>query len=149
MTDAPETQTANPDNQPAISLASFRQALQEGRHEQVEEMLDKGLAPGVDFGGGVTPLHIAVQEGQAAVVALLLNRGADCNAVTIAGWTPLHTVALTGNAEIARLLLAQGAALDRTNVQGHTPIDLAKAHNRQEVLAVFKKADKKPWQFWK
>jgi ankyrin repeat protein len=73
------------------------------------------------------------------VVKALLARSADLASVNRAGWTPAHMVALTNNVEIAELLLAAGMSLDATNMHGHTPVDLAKAHKKTEVLAVFKK----------
>jgi ankyrin repeat protein len=52
-------------------------------------------------------------------------------------------VALTNNVEIAKLLLAAGISLTAINFHGHTPLDLAKAHNKTEVLTLFKKAARK------
>jgi hypothetical protein len=34
-------------------------------------------------------------------------------------------------------------SLSATNIHGQTPLDLAETHNKTEVLALFKKADKK------
>ncbi|MDH3391758.1 MAG: hypothetical protein OEL85_08175, partial [Desulfobulbaceae bacterium] len=58
-------------------------------------------------------------------------------------WTPAHMVALTNNVEIAKLLLAAGISLTAINFHGHTPLDLAKAHNKTEVLTLFKKGARK------
>ena len=129
---------------------TFRRAVEEGLVDEVEALLNDGLKIiDLDYGSGVTPLHIAIQEGQTVVARLLLNRGADPNTETSAGWTPFHMVALTGNQEIAQLLLEHGALLDRTNTQGHTPLDLAKTHKKKEMIALLNKQSGNWWRFWK
>ena len=143
---AGKTDLSEPDS---ARIMTFRHAIEEGRMEKIQVLLDDGLSTDVDFGGGVTPLHIAVQEGQTDVVRTLLARGADPNAVTRADWTPMHMVTLTGNHEIALLLFEHGAALDRTTMQGHTPLRLANIHKRQGMIALLKKMDRRWWQFWK
>ncbi len=83
-----------------IMLASCRPspddlllAAKQGKADQIQRLLDRGVPITVADNLGETALHLAAQWGREDVAAILLDRGAPLEAGTIEGRTPLHTAA--------------------------------------------------------
>ena len=126
------------------SVYALRQAIQDGRGDVVDLLIDQGFEtetvfrdpPHLQLG---TALHLAIRYGQIAVVEILLKRGASVRAKARAElsnfdmkWLePLHLAAYYGLDEIARMLLAYGARIGAnaignfTKREKRTPLHLA------------------------
>jgi hypothetical protein len=96
----------------------IRIAIETGRLEMLEALLDAGVDPNVAEGEriqdgdrvlyqpGYVPLHYAARAGRKDMVDLLIARGAAPDAEDYCGGTPLHAAR---TAEIAEALLIAGA----------------------------------------
>ena len=66
----------------------------------------------------------------------LLEKGVEVNAKNSAGSTPLHEAALVGDWPLVRYLLSRGANPNISNRKNQTPLDVARDHQRDEVVNV-------------
>lgn len=87
-------------------------AVQQGRREIVQLLLDRGADVNVPGNNGLTPLHIAAARGKYEIATDLLQKHPDLEQVDEYGFTPLLTAARRGEREIGELLLRQGANFD-------------------------------------
>ncbi|KAK3236501.1 hypothetical protein CYMTET_53365 [Cymbomonas tetramitiformis] len=91
-------------------------AVQKGRTETVQLLLQRHVDVNVTGYNKSTPLHDAVTfEVGIKIVRLLLASGADCNAKDMLQRTPLHYAAKYEYVEVAVLLIRAGASLDITD----------------------------------
>jgi ankyrin repeat protein len=65
-------------------------ALQEGRLEAAQLLLERGADPNALDGSGRTPFGWALQEGRLDIVQLLLKRGENVDIRDKSHRTPLH-----------------------------------------------------------
>jgi hemoglobin len=107
--------------------------------EVVASLLRLGADPGIEDGGGHTPLYCLANECASEtgpeVVRALVRAGADINAcggVTRA--TALHMAARRGYVEIARALLDCGAAIEPRDSKGCSPLQRAINCRRETVV---------------
>ena len=112
-------------------------AINLGKVEQVDVLLDADPALANLEAGEQVPLQVAARKGDPALVRALLDHGADANVeVGWKAWTPLHWAAQGGNVEAVRLLLAYGAAREVRDEDGNTALDIAAAAGRDQVVAL-------------
>jgi len=114
-----------------------------GSLEVVKALLRQGTDPGIQDGGGHTPLYRVANECASEtgpeLVRVLVGAGADVNAcggVTRA--TALHMAARRGYVEIARALLDCGAAIEARDRKGDTPLRRAMNCRRHTVVQLLK-----------
>lgn len=88
----------------------------------------------------VTPLHSAVAAGQLEIARWLVERGATVDARQQGGYTPLHSAAHGGHLPLVELLLAHGADRALRTDDGRKAADLARAADREDVLARLERA---------
>lgn len=81
-------------------------AAEDGRYEDVSQMLEQGVDPAMCGKLGWTALHWAAERGRANIVELLLRYGAPVNAMSDTGAKPLN---MAKTKDIRRLLLGAGA----------------------------------------
>lgn len=104
----------------------------------VQALLEAGLDPEVDLGGGVTPLHKAAASDQAAIAATLLHAGADPDAQADSGQTPLMLAAsVDAGAETVVALLDGGAdpLVHNPTLEGMTALHYAAWRGSVHALA--------------
>ncbi len=106
--------------------AGFRQkktllheAVESGRKELVQYLLDKGANINAKDRRGWTPLHMAAAAGRIEIVKLLLAKGADVNVGDIRGGTALWYANEQGNEEIVELLRSHGAKEQAPTISLH------------------------------
>jgi ankyrin repeat protein len=117
-----------------IRVAQFYNAAKDGRLDNVQRLLQEGVAPDLKNIRGVTPLWRAAAAGRAAVVEALLATGAvDANSQNIDGRTPLFRAAANGHTWVVQLLLDKGAHVHYKDNDGKTPISVAREYNRRDV----------------
>src|SRR5262245_829858 len=109
-------------------------AAKQGKVEQVQRLLDRGVPNTVADRTGETALHLAARWGREDVAAVLLDRGAPLEAATIEGRTPLHLAAKENQEPLIRLLLDRGATLEAVDHSGWTPLHLAAEWNAGDAV---------------
>ncbi|KAN0075032.1 Heterokaryon incompatibility protein (HET) domain containing protein [Elaphomyces granulatus] len=111
-----------------IRIAQFYNAAKNGRLNDVQRLLQEGVAPDLKNIRGVTPLWHAAAEGHAAVVKALLATGAvDVNSQdSICGRTPLFWASADGHTRVVQLLLDKGAHVHYKDIDSKTPISVAR-----------------------
>lgn len=93
--------------------------------------------------GGHTAMQIAAFLGHDYIGQKLQKAGADINKPDEDGDTPLHHAASQGRRSFVKFLLDNNAKTDIRNKEGKTALDLAKEHDRFEVLDVFDEKEAK------
>ncbi|OXV08497.1 hypothetical protein Egran_03740 [Elaphomyces granulatus] len=120
-----------------IRVAQFYNATNDGRLDDVQRLLQEGVAPDLKNIRGATPLWHAARRGHTAVVEALLATGAvDVNSQNIDGCTPLFWAAANGYTRVVQLLLDKGAHVHHKDINGKTPISVAREHGRRGVLDI-------------
>ncbi len=92
------------------NLASkLYQASDNGRDQEVLELLQRGVPPNSDYYtrecGGYTALHMTCAYNHLCSAKLLIKFGAIVAATTDVGWTPLHSACAYNRKDSAKLLL--------------------------------------------
>jgi len=98
-----------------------------GRHKELKNLLDAGVAIESRDGGGCTALfcacmNVAGGDKRPETVRLLLEAGADVNARNNFDAVPLHRACYRGHESIVRLLLDHGADVNAKDKNGNTPL---------------------------
>ncbi len=88
---------------------------------------------------GNTPLHIAVERGWAMGIIYLLRKGANPNLPNNANETPFHIAARSGSLQVIQYLLEAGASLGPKNSEDRNALNIAKQHERTNILHLFPK----------
>ena len=101
-------------------------AAQQGHHETVGLLADKGANLDLANKRGSTPVSMAAQNGHHEVVCLLADKGANLGLARTNGTTPVFLAAQYGHHETVRVLADKGANLVLANKNGKTPIGNAK-----------------------
>src|SRR3954452_15827316 len=109
------------------------EAIREGDHAAVRDLLKGGADLGARNDIGDTPLMAAALNADAAVLELLLKAGANVNATNSVGATPLMRAATFEDK--VRLLIASGADVKARSKMGNTALILAarRASNTRTV----------------
>ena len=104
----------------------------------MQACLRRGADPtSLEANSGRTALHKAAFWGHAHVISFLATKClANVSCADFAGDTPLHDAARFGHAKIAKALLDVGADCAATNKAGQTALDLAKLHEKADVVAL-------------
>ena len=102
-------------------------AVERGKENRVERLLEDGADVNEVDEKGMTPLHHAARRGHDDMTHMLLARGASVNAQDQDGNTPLHLAAKSNHDETMVELLIAGANRSVRNKEGKTPADLASA----------------------
>jgi TPR repeat protein len=103
-------------------------ALQGGRREMVDVLLELGADPNRADGTGTLPLSVAITapNDHVALVSALLDNGADPLRADAAGETALHRAAGGYHAgELLPLILARARGTGGPNTRGLTPLHVA------------------------
>jgi ankyrin repeat protein len=109
-------------------------AAEQGRLEQVRDLLRQGARLEARNVSGVTPLMLAAGRGELAVVAELLRAGADPNAQSTAGRSVLDAAVDKDNLRVVKALVAKGASAARLKDGGARL--LATASSRPEMVGL-------------
>jgi hypothetical protein len=134
-------------NPPALFPALFL-AAQDGRVQDVLQLLSDGVNIDTRRNGGWSPLHVAVTNGRVEVVQILLENGADVNAKSNRGDSALHLACygrrMAGRKAIIGQLLLYGADVSAQNNEngadddagagGRTPLHIAIVYHSIQVI---------------
>jgi ankyrin repeat protein len=105
-------------------------AANNGHHEVVEVLLEKGSRMEDSSNNGKTPLHWACHWGHFSVIRLLIEKGANISTRDVMLMTPLMTATLQTHVGIVRYLLTKGADPTSENVYNATALTIA--HNKKD-----------------
>jgi hypothetical protein len=108
-------------------------ACQNGHHDVVELLLDRGAGVGLALENGHTALMGACHGGHRDVAELLLDRGADVGQATQDGMTALMLACLKGHRDVAELLLDRGADVGQARQDGGTALMMACEKGHRDV----------------
>lgn len=97
-------------------------AIETGKNEEVERLLDAHAEVSAQNAAGSTPLHLASAAGNLKAVELLIAHHANVNTSTRSGFTPLHFATYFKHKEVALFLLEHGAEVNATSEYGYTPL---------------------------
>jgi phosphate transport system substrate-binding protein len=114
----------------------FFLAAKQGKVDQINRLLDRGLSITVLDREGQTALHVAARWGRESVASVLLDRGAPIDATDHEGRTPLHLAAKENQEPISQLLIERGAQPDAPDHYGSTPLHVAAEWNAGDVARV-------------
>lgn len=89
--------------------ANLLDAAEQGRTEEVSQLLAGGQSIETRDDNGWTPLIAAASQGRTETVALLLQKGADVNVKDYEGYTALRYARSNGYTQVVELLEAVGA----------------------------------------
>lgn len=113
-------------------------AVQEGRKEVAQWLLEKKVDVNKTDNNQGTPLMYAVDNGYADLSELLLQHGADPNRREIQGRTALMAAAALGEIRIINLLLANNADPSLKDKSGKTALDYAVQESQREAATLLR-----------
>lgn len=116
------------------NFAPLHEAVDGGRTEIVQVLIDAGADLDNQKSDGRTPLHMAVSRGSIDIVKALLAAGAYVDPVDHDHITPLHIAASLGHAEMVELLLREGASIHARKRHDVTSLHMAASNGRLEVV---------------
>jgi len=85
---------------------------------------------------GERPLDVASVRGNIEEIRALLRAGAQVNTPGEVGNTALHEAVSQGHISAVKLLVQFGADMNARNNFGQTPLDIARAKNRDHLVAM-------------
>ena len=97
-------------------------AARRGRSDEIQGLLDEGVASMATDLNGDMPLHQAARGAAPEAVQTLLAAGADPNVPDGLGWFPLSYAVLAGSLACTERLLASGAEV-MSQMPGGSPLD--------------------------
>ena len=126
---------ANPNrgNFNALMWASFH-----GNGEVVRLLLEQGGDPDLRSRDGRTALMWAVEQGHLPAVRRLLEARALVDLQNGEGYTALMFAVRKGRVDVVRFLMESGADPSIKSFDRRTALDLAREHDRQELLPLLK-----------
>jgi len=104
---------------PENGFGALHKAIEDGRVDIADYLLEKGADVNAKAVEGITPLHI-VQDP--SLTARLIQKGARLEAVSDTLGTPLNAAILSGLYEVAEVLIAHGAEIDCRDARRSTPL---------------------------
>lgn len=132
---------AAPDSQVDDDLdAALQTAAEEGRAEEIANLLGAGANVNGRNTLGATALHLATEFNGVGAMKALVDGGAELDAPNTDGWTPLMDAAFCGSILAMEFLLEAGAdwRLEARDEGGDVETALSLATGKaQEVLAAW------------
>ena len=117
-----------------IEITYLFDAIEEGKVETVEAMIQQGVDINSQNEKGSTPLMEAVKHKDAIIVDLLIRHGANVNQPNLEGMTPLMLAAENGQLKIVENLVKNGADIKTKTPDGWTALQFAAANCRSEII---------------
>jgi len=122
---------------PSEKEFSLIQASEEGKIEQVLQLLNDDINPNCTNLDGMTPLHYAVQNGHLTIIKILVLNGAKLDQTDIDNRTPLLLAVHFNQLDIAEFLVQQGADVNIPDYEGLTPLFYAAAYGDYFMTDMF------------
>ncbi len=115
-------------------------AIRQGDHAAVRQLVSEKAAVNAAQGDGMTPLHWAALQGDVEAAELLIAAGADVKAATrVGGITPLSLAAANGSAALLELLLKAGADANAAREDGESALMSAALSGSADAIRVLVK----------
>lgn len=101
------------------SRVLLQQSIQNGKVDQVRNILDQGPSVNLDGTEGLLEfaLHVAIAQGNENICKVLLGRGVDAASLDHFGCTPLVRAIKHGQESIVKLLIDSGAGIACPEIQ--------------------------------
>jgi hypothetical protein len=111
-------------------------AAQDGRLEEVNNLLAQGADPNFSDFDGETPLHAAARWGRLDITRALLARGADADVKALYGVTPLQLSVQSAQLDVARTLLQHRADVSPRDLFGNSLLHQAVLRGNSDLVAL-------------
>lgn len=115
-------------------------AVENGRIEICDILLNNGAIPDIQNKSGMTPLHIAAKENKLNAFQLLITFYTNIRVKDSIGNTPLHLASIAGNVEIVKIILDKEPCANVINFSGKTPLDEAKERMHLTIIALLEES---------
>lgn len=115
-------------------------AVENGRIEICNVLLNNGAIPDIHNKSGMTPLHIAAKENKLNAAQLLITYYINISVKDSIGNTPLHLASIAGNVEIVKIILDREPCANVMNFSGKTPLDEAKDRMHLTIIALLEES---------
>ncbi|TRX89494.1 hypothetical protein FHL15_009663 [Xylaria flabelliformis] len=109
-------------------------AIENGHHEIVQLLIEKGADVESEDSYGYTPLHIAAENGHQEIVQLLIEKGANVESANRSRQTPLLKAVQSRHQEIMKLLIEKGANVESKDSYGYAPLHIAAENGHQDII---------------
>ena len=110
---------------PAHAASPLADAIQNGRLDEADRLLDAGADINATQSDGSTALLWAVYRNESRLAERLIDAGADVTMANRFGASPLVEAVKTANLALTAMLLDAGADADSPNADGQTALMLA------------------------
>lgn len=116
--------------------AQLLDAVNSGRADEVESLLDRGADIEARNLLGCTPIYLAVRNGDIVMAELLIDRGANVDTTSnLNNRTPIMDAATYGKTDFVRLLIKGGADVNAGGDDNRDlPIHSASINGHKEVV---------------
>jgi ankyrin repeat protein len=118
------------------SDADLSEAVAQGDHRRVQDLIDQGADLDSPVIMGMTPLMRASNRDSADLVARLIEGGAGVNATGADRLTPLHIAARANAVDSGRLLLEAGADPAARSLSGMNALDHAASTGSGDFISL-------------
>lgn len=115
-------------------------AVENGRIEICDVLLNNGAIPNIQNKSGMTPFHIAAKENKLNAAQLLITFDTNISVKDSIGNTPLHLACIAGNVEIVKIILDKEPCANVMNFSGKTPLDEAKDKMHLTIIALLEES---------
>ena len=106
------------------------EALEAGELEEVREMLEAGVRPGLGNASGESVVMVALRMGEPGLALQLIESGADLEARDETGASALYHAVRTGDAAVVKALLDCGMSPNEDAPEGGQLVAYAVKHGR-------------------
>ena len=123
------------DSTTAEGLTPLMIAVDNGKHQAVTLLIEKGASPSLESNNGWNSLHFASESGNTDMIELLLlTHGLDIDSTTADGWTPLMKAAGHGKHQAVTLLIEKGASPSLENNNGCNSLHFASLSGNTDII---------------
>ncbi|KIW63768.1 hypothetical protein PV04_08746 [Phialophora macrospora] len=116
--------------------AAVRCAIEEGREEILQLLIEHGADVHAENERGTTALHVAAHEGRFDLLQMLIERGANVHKISEHRGSALMAAAQASALDCVKLLLESGAEVNAEGGRYHSALQAAAVAGDPEVIKV-------------